>query len=52
MEKAGVPTAFQKYRTELEIAIEEIDRVIAVLVRFGCVLEILATGSPLPSVRR
>ena len=38
MERAGVPEDFQAYRTKPDIAIEEIDRVIAVGVRFGCVL--------------
>lgn len=38
MVKAGVPDSFQSYRTKPELAVEEIDRVIAVGVRFGCVL--------------
>jgi len=38
MAKAGVPDLLQTYRTKPEIAIEEIDRVIAAGVRFGCVL--------------
>ncbi len=38
MTSAGVPEAFQGYRTKPEIAIEEIDRTIAAGVRFGCVL--------------
>lgn len=38
MVKAGVPDSFQSYRTKPELAIEEIDRVIAAGVRFGCVL--------------
>ncbi|PNQ04144.1 IS701 family transposase [Sphingobium sp. SA916] len=38
MSKAGVPNLLQTYRTKPEIAIEEIDRVIAAGVRFGCVL--------------
>ncbi|MER8760426.1 IS701 family transposase [Mesorhizobium sp. M0976] len=38
MSKSGVPEPFQVYRTKPEIAIEEIDRVIAAGVRFGCVL--------------
>ena len=37
MDKAGVPASFREYRTKPEIAIEEIDRVIAAGVRFGCV---------------
>lgn len=38
MVKAGVPDSFQSYLTKPELAIEEIDRVIAAGVRFGCVL--------------
>jgi len=38
MDKAGVPEPFRSYRTKPAIAIEEIDRVIAAGVRFGCVL--------------
>src|SRR3546814_8602359 len=38
MVKAGVPAPFRPYRTKPAIAIEEIDRVIAAGVRFGCVL--------------
>src|SRR3546814_2199141 len=38
MVKAGVPEPFRPYRTKPAIAIEEIDRVIAAGVRFGCVL--------------
>jgi len=38
MDKAGVPAPFREYRTKPEIAIEEIDRVIAAGVRFNCVL--------------
>ena len=38
MDKAGVPVPLQEYRTKPEIAIEEIDRIVAVGVRFGCVL--------------
>jgi len=38
MDQAGVPEPLQEYRTKPEIAIEEIDRVIAAGVRFGCVL--------------
>lgn len=33
-----MPEPFQSYRTKPEIAIEEIDRIIAAGVRFGCVL--------------
>jgi SRSO17 transposase len=38
MIKAGVPEAMRQPRTKPEIAIEEIDRVAAAGVRFGCVL--------------
>lgn len=38
MARASVPEPFQSYRTKPEIAIEEIDRIIAAGVRFGCVL--------------
>lgn len=38
MIKAGVPEEMRRPRTKLEIAIEEVDRVIAAGVRFGCVL--------------
>jgi SRSO17 transposase len=38
MIKAGVPEEMRQPRTKPEIAIEEIDRVIAAGVRFGCVL--------------
>lgn len=38
MVKAGVPDSFQSYRTKPELAVEEIDRVIAAGVRFGCIL--------------
>ena len=38
MAKAGVPEPFQCYRTKPEIAIEEIDRIIAAGIGFGCVL--------------
>jgi SRSO17 transposase len=38
MAKAGVPQAHRQPRTKPEIAIEELDRIIAGGVRFGCVL--------------
>jgi SRSO17 transposase len=38
MAKAGVPQDHRQPRTKPEIAIEEIDRIIAAGVRFGCVL--------------
>lgn len=45
MAKAGVPKARQRALTKHEIAIEEIDRVIAAGVRFGCVLADAGYGS-------
>jgi len=38
MKRAGVPTAYRKPRTKSEVALEELDHIIAVGVRFGCVL--------------
>src|SRR6266705_1012261 len=38
LERAGVPVEYRTARTKLEIALAEIDRVIAAGVRFGCVL--------------
>jgi SRSO17 transposase len=38
LKRAGVPTAYRKRRTKAEVALEELDRVIAAGVRFGCVL--------------
>ena len=48
MDKAGVPAPLQEYRTKPEIAIEEIDRVIAAGVRFGCVLADAGYGLSAP----
>lgn len=48
MEKAGVPACLQEYHTKPEIAIEEIDRVIAAGVRFGCVLADAGYGLSAP----
>jgi SRSO17 transposase len=48
MDKAGVPASLQEYRTKPEIAIEEIDRVIAAGVRFGCVLADAGYGLSAP----
>ncbi|KPF89379.1 transposase [Novosphingobium sp. AAP83] len=48
MERAGVPEDFQSYRTKPDIAIEEIDRVIAAGVRFGCVLADAGYGLSAP----
>src|SRR5947199_2248149 len=38
LERAGVPTEYRTARTKPEMALAEIDRVIAAGVRFGCVL--------------
>jgi SRSO17 transposase len=38
LDRAGVPTEYRTARTKLEMALAEIDRVIAAGVRFGCVL--------------
>jgi SRSO17 transposase len=38
MQRAGVPDAVQTARTKPEIALAELDRIIAAGVRFGCVL--------------
>jgi len=38
LERAGVPVEYRAARTKLEVALAEIDRVIAAGVRFGCVL--------------
>lgn len=48
MDKVGVPAPLQEYRTKPEIAIEEIDRVIAAGVRFGCVLADAGYGLSAP----
>lgn len=48
MDKAGVPRALQGYRMKPEIALEEIDRVIAAGVRFGCVLADAGYGLSAP----
>ncbi len=48
IEKAGVLAPFQEYRTKPEIAIEEIDRVMAAGVRFGCVLADAGYGLSAP----
>lgn len=48
MDKVGVPTPLQEYRTKPEIAIEEIDRIIAAGVRFGCVLADAGYGLSAP----
>jgi SRSO17 transposase len=38
LERAGVPTEYRTARTKPEMALAEIDRIIATGVRFGCVL--------------
>ena len=38
LKRAGVPKAYRKPRTKSEVALKELDRVIAAGVRFGCVL--------------
>jgi SRSO17 transposase len=38
LKRAGVPKAYRKPRTKSEIALEELDRIIAAGLRFGCVL--------------
>jgi len=48
MARVGVPEAFRTYRTKPDIAIEEIDRVIAAGVRFGCVLADAGYGLSAP----
>lgn len=48
MDKAGVPASLREYRTKPEIAIEEIDRVIAAGVRFDCVLADASCGLSAP----
>ena len=48
MVKAGVPEDMRQPRTKLEIAIEEVDRVIAAGVRFGCVLADAGYGVSAP----
>ena len=44
LKRAGVPAAYRKARTKAEIALEELDRVVAASVRFGCVLTDAAYG--------
>lgn len=48
MIKAGVPEEMRQPRTKPEIAIEEIDRIIAAGVRFGCVLADAGYGLSAP----
>lgn len=46
MIKAGVPEQFRQPKTKPELAIEEIDRVVAAGIRFGCVLADAGYGLP------
>src|SRR3989442_1560667 len=50
LERAGVPIEYRTARTKPEMALAEIDRVIAAGVRFGCVLaddSLFSSGSGL-----
>jgi SRSO17 transposase len=46
--RAGVPAEYQTARTKPEIALAEIDRMIAAGVRFGCVLADAGYGLSAP----
>ncbi len=48
LERAGVPSEYRTTRTKPEIALTEIDRVIAAGVRFGCVLADAGYGMSAP----
>lgn len=48
LDKAGVPERSRDYRTKPEMALAEIDRVIAAGVRFGCVLADAGYGLSAP----
>src|SRR6266516_7442926 len=48
LERAGVPVEFRTARSKPEIALVEIDRVIAASVRFGCVLADAGYGLSAP----
>src|SRR5882672_6189889 len=48
LERAGVPAEYRIARTKPEIALAEIDRVIAAGVRFGCVLADAGYGMSAP----
>ena len=48
LKRAGVPTEYRTARTKPEIALAEIDRVIAAGVRFGCVLADAGYGLSAP----
>jgi SRSO17 transposase len=48
LKRAGVPVAYRTARTKPEVALAEIDRVIAAGVRFGCVLADAGYGLSAP----
>ena len=48
LERAGVPAAYRTARTKPELALVEIDRVIAAGVHFGCVLADAGYGLSAP----
>jgi SRSO17 transposase len=48
LERAGVPVEYRTVRTKPEIALAEIDRIIAAGVRFGCVLADAGYGLSAP----
>jgi SRSO17 transposase len=48
LKRAGVPTKHRTARTKPEIALAEIDRMIAAGVRFGCVLADAGYGMSAP----
>ncbi len=48
LDKAGVPLERRAFRTKPEIALEEIDRIRATAVRFGCVLADAGYGRSAP----
>src|SRR3989475_7819207 len=52
LERAGVPVEYRTARTKPEIALAEIDRVIAAGVRFGCVLPDAGFGLSAPFRQR
>ena len=48
LKRAGVPAGYRTARTKPEIALAEIDRIIAAGVRFGCVLADAGYGMSAP----
>src|SRR5262249_23874805 len=48
LERAGVPTEYRTTRTKPEMALAEIDRIIAAGVRFGCVVADAGYGLSAP----